>query len=86
VIYLGQTLPFSELIFAHEVHKPDFIFSILTSVPANEEVQPYVDRLCSQFPETQILLTGYQVVGQDIQTGPNAAIINKTEDLVDYLH
>jgi MerR family transcriptional regulator, light-induced transcriptional regulator len=86
VIYLGQTLPLSELIFAHEVHKPDFIFSILTSVPANEEVQPYVDRLCSQFPETQILLTGYQVVGQDIQTGPNAAIINKTEDLVDYLH
>ncbi|AXE17772.1 helix-turn-helix-type transcriptional regulator [Runella rosea] len=86
VIYLGQTLPFNELIFAHEVHKPDFIFSILTSVPANEEVQPYVDRLCSQFPETQILLTGYQVVGQDIQTGPNAAIINKTEDLVDYLH
>ncbi len=86
VIYLGQTLPFNELIFAHEVHKPDFIFSILTSVPANEEVQPYVDRLCSQFPKTQILLTGYQVVGQDIQTGPNAAIINKTEDLVDYLH
>jgi len=86
VIYLGQTLPFNELIFAHEVHKPDFIFSILTSVPANEEVQPYVDRLCSQFPETQILLTGYQVVGQDIQTGPNAAIINKTEDLVAYLH
>jgi DNA-binding transcriptional MerR regulator len=86
VIYLGQTLPFNELVFAHEVHKPDFIFSILTSVPANEEVQPYVDRLCSQFPETQILLTGYQVVGQDIQTGPNAAIINKTEDLVDYLH
>ncbi len=85
VIYLGQTLPFNELVFAHEVHKPEFIFSTITSVPANEEVQPYVDRLCRQFPDTHILLTGYQVVGQDIQTGPNVTIINKTEDLVAFL-
>ncbi|WP_428657868.1 MerR family transcriptional regulator [Runella sp.] len=86
VIYLGQTLPFSELVFAYETHKPDFIFSTITSAPANEEVQPYVDRLCRQFPETQILLTGYQVVGQDIKMSPNAAVINKTEDLVEFLH
>jgi DNA-binding transcriptional MerR regulator len=85
VVYLGQTLPFSELIFACDVHKPDYIFSAITSVPANDEIQPYVDRLSQQFPDTQILLTGYQVVGQDIQLGSNCTIINKINDLIELL-
>ncbi len=85
VVYLGQTLPFTELMFAYDVHKPDFIFSTITSVPANDEVQLYVDRLCKQFPDSKILLTGYQVIGQDIQLEPNATIINKTSDLVELL-
>jgi MerR family transcriptional regulator, light-induced transcriptional regulator len=81
VIYLGQTLPFNELVFAHNVHKPDYIFTTITSVPAHDEVQPYVTRLCQQFPDTHILLTGYQVIGQDIETLDNCTIVNKIEDL-----
>ena len=84
-MYLGQTLPFTELKFAYDVHKPDFIFSTITSVPSNDEVQPYVDRLCKQFPDSKILLTGYQVIGQDIELQSNAIIINKTSDLVEIL-
>jgi len=82
VIYLGQTLPFNELIFAYDVHKPDYIFSAITSAPANDEIQPYVDRLSQQFPDAKILLTGYQVVGQDVQLGNNCTIINKINDLI----
>ena len=84
VIYLGQTLPFNELVFAYDVHKPDYIFASITSVPSNEEVQGYVTKLCQQFPEAQFLLTGYQVVGQDIEIGSNCSIINKLEDLYEY--
>lgn len=84
VIYLGQTLPFNELVFAYDVHKPDYIFASITSVPSNEEVQGYVTKLCQQFPEAQILLTGYQVVGQDIKVGANCSIINKLDDLYEY--
>ena len=85
VIYLGQTLPFKELVFAHDIHKPDYIFSSITSVPYDDEIQPYVDKLCQAFPDSRILLTGYQVVGQDIQTKSNCTIINKIEDLIDIL-
>lgn len=85
VIYLGQTLPFNELVFAHNVHKPDYIFTTITSVPAHDEVQPYVTRLCQQFPDTHILLTGYQVVGQDIETLDNCTVVNKIEDLAPML-
>jgi len=85
VVYLGQTLPFNELVFAYEVHKPDYIFASITSVPANDEVQAYVTKLCQQFPDARILLTGYQVIGQDIEVGSNCTIINKLEDLIDLL-
>ncbi len=82
VIYLGQSLPFNELMFAHKLHKPDFIFTVLTAVPSNHEVQPFVNRLATVFPESEILLTGYQVVGQDIDTPENVTIINQINELM----
>ncbi|MCK8492067.1 MULTISPECIES: MerR family transcriptional regulator [Spirosoma] len=82
VIYLGQSLPFNELVFAYNVHKPDYLLTALTSVPANHEVQPYVDRLVKSFPDVHLLLMGYQVVGQDIDIPENATIINQIEDLI----
>ncbi|AKD57847.1 MerR family transcriptional regulator [Spirosoma radiotolerans] len=82
VIYLGQNLPLNELVFAHQIHQPDYIFTVLTSVPANHEVQPFVNRMAKAFPNSQILLTGYQVVGQDIETPGNTAIINQINELM----
>ncbi len=83
VIYLGQSLPFNELAFAYRLHKPDYIFTVLTSVPANHEVQPFVDRLATTFPNAQMLLTGYQVVGQDIVSSDNTLIISQINELLD---
>ncbi len=82
VIYLGQNLPLNELIFAYNVHRPDVIFTAITSVPSNHNVQPYINRLASQFPDAQLLFTGYQVVGQDINMPENGLIINNIDGLV----
>jgi len=82
VIYLGQSLPFNELVFAYNVHRPDYIFTAITSVPSNNEVQPYVDRMAKSFPESHMLFTGYQIVGQDINMPENATVINQIEDLI----
>lgn len=82
VIYLGQSLPFSELVFAYNVHKPDYVFSAITSVPSSNEVQAYVNKLGAQFPESHLLLTGYQVVGQDLQMPDNGTIVNTIDDLI----
>lgn len=82
VIYLGQTLPFNEIDFAYKLHNPDYLFTSVTSVPSSSEIQSYVDKLAGHFPEATILLTGYQIVGQDIRTSDNTIIINKIEDLM----
>ena len=82
VVYLGQNLPFDELELVYQRYKPDCIFTVLTSSLSNHDVQPYVNRLGATFPNTQILMTGYQVVGQDIETPDNTKIINQISDLI----
>ena len=83
VIYLGQSLPFNELNFAHGIHKPDYIFTVITSVPGQNEIQKYVYKLAKEFPSSKILLTGYQVVGQDIDCPDNVEIITQIKYLMD---
>ncbi len=85
VIYLGQSLPFSELAFAYNIHKPDYIFTMITTAPASDDVQGYVNQLASAFPSSKILLTGYQIVGQDIETADNVVVINKIDDLLEVI-
>lgn len=84
VIYLGQTLPFNELIFVCELHKPDFIYTSIISTPGQEDVQFFVDKLCNQFPDTKILMTGYQVIGQDLDVRhSNCTIITNIRQLTE---
>lgn len=82
VVYLGQSLPFKELEHVYQLRQPDYVFTAFTTAPANHEVQPFIDRLAETFPKAKFLLTGYQVVGQDISTPDNVLIINQITDLL----
>jgi MerR family transcriptional regulator, light-induced transcriptional regulator len=82
VIYLGQSMPFSELEFICKHHKPDYLFSAITSVPGQEDIQKYVNKLANSFPDIMVLLTGYQVVGQGIDLAKNIDIIMNVNQLV----
>lgn len=84
-VYLGQSLPYMDLVSIYELHKPDFIFSILTTVPGPSEIQSYVDRLSESFSDSQILLTGFQVIGQDIECPENITIFNRLEQLIEFV-
>ncbi len=83
VIYLGQSLPFSELVFACALHKPDYVFSVITTVPGQDEIQRYVYKLAKELPNVKILLTGYQVVGQDIDCPDNVEVITQITHLME---
>lgn len=82
-IYLGQSLPFDDLVDTYKNHKPDYLVSVLTSVPGPNEIQRYIKRLSEAFKDATVLLSGYQVVGQDIDTPKNVIILNKVDDLIE---
>ena len=62
VLYFGQNLPLADLIKAYEGFKPDYFCTIITSVPAREQLQSYLDCLAAQFPDSTFFVSGYQFV------------------------
>lgn len=84
VIYLGQSMPFSELQFICQLHKPDCLFTVITSTPGQDEIQQYVNKLGDSFPEVKILLTGYQVIAQGIDLPNNAEVVNNVRQLMEF--
>ncbi|MEH0157830.1 MerR family transcriptional regulator [Limibacter armeniacum] len=85
VIYLGQSLPLPELSKVYGYHKPDYLLTVLTSAPDLNFVQRYIDNVAESFPEAQILMSGYQVVGQDMDLPENVEVIPHVKYLVDYV-
>lgn len=81
-IYLGQSLPLVDLEAVCHLHQPDYILSILTTMPGPGEIQHYVNTLSRKFPDSQILLTGFQVIGQDVHCPSNVRIFSRLEQLI----
>ncbi len=80
--YLGQSLPLKDLRRIINIQKPDYLFTIITTTPGPANIQDYVDELATAFSDIELLLTGYQVVGQDIQAPENVTIFAKIDDLI----
>lgn len=85
VVYLGQNLPFQDLRQVYDYHKPNYLFTIVTTSPGQSGIQKYINNLSSSFPEAQILLTGYQVVGQDLNFPANTHLFNRVDELIGFI-
>lgn len=84
-IYLGQSLPVQDLVEVYDIHKPDYIISVITSTPGPAHIQDYVNGLSEKFPDCQILLTGYQVIGQDLMQPDNVEIFTRIDQLISFV-
>jgi DNA-binding transcriptional MerR regulator len=85
VIYLGQSLPFEDVKVAHGIYDPDYVLCFATTSPGQSEIQQYLDMMAIALPETQILLSGYQIVAQDLELAPNMHVITNIDDLINLL-
>lgn len=81
VIYLGQSLPISELTFAIDFYKANFIFTAITSSPNAEKVQPFLEDISKKFEKINIFVTGYQVINKKLNFEKNVTLISTVEEL-----
>jgi len=86
VIYLGQDISLADLKDACNIHSPDYIFTMITETFAKEPVQHYVDKLSENFPETNILLSGYQMVAQQVSARSNVSILRSLQATLHFLN
>ena len=84
-IYLGQSLPLPDLEEVYELHKPDFIITVITTTPGPGEIQQYVNTISEKFNESTILLSGFQVIGQDLNLPGNVDIFNRLDELIAFV-
>lgn len=83
VVYLGQSLPFEELVLAHEIHQPDYILSVFTSQPNPDEMPGYLNQLVEKMPNTNFLLTGYQLLAMGQRIPQSIQVLRNFQDLID---
>lgn len=86
VVYIGQDINLSDLKDAYLILRPDYIFTMITETFSKEPVQKYVDRLADNFPDCQILLSGYQVVAQKVDPADNISILKSLEQTMQLLN
>ena len=83
VIYIGQDISIGDLKDAYKILHPDYIFTMITETFAKEPVQQYVDKLANNFPDCQILLSGYQVVAQKVNVSENVSILRSLDQTLE---
>lgn len=86
VIYIGQEMSLSDLKDAYDIHQPDYIFTMISETFTKEPIQSYVDKMGETFIESQILLTGYQVVKQPIEHAANVTILKSLHQMITFLN
>lgn len=85
VIYLGQNTPNEDLNAVYAMHQPDYLMTVVTTSPSAEQIQEYLDNLSERFSEAKILVSGYQVIGQDLRLPSNVEQLNYIRDIKEML-
>ncbi len=57
--YLGQMVPYKDLVSICALHNPEIIITAITTSPSAEDVQGYLNRLCKERPKSRILASGH---------------------------
>lgn len=75
VFYLGQMVPFEDLLHVADIHKPDIFLTIFTANLANENIEEHLQKLYQKFPASRIITGGMQFKINQINVPPNTKII-----------
>lgn len=86
VIYLGQNVPLENLESIYQLKKPNYLLTILSPTYRKWNPEQYAEKIAEQFPRTQILLTGYQVVKKPFELPGNVKILESLQTTIDFLN
>lgn len=85
VIYIGNYISLTDLKDAYQIHQPDYIYTIISETFTKPLVKDYVDSLATNFPQTRILLSGYQVMSQNVQSARNYNVLANLDETIQFL-
>lgn len=85
VIYLGQSVPFADLVKVCGISQPQLIVSVFTQPLKDVSIEEYLSDLGNKLPKQQIHLSGYQIVNYNGNLPKNIRIFKNPADFVQLL-
>lgn len=85
VIYIGQNMSLDDLRDVQDIHKPDFVFTIITESFSRQSVARYLEEVSARFGSAKILVSGYQVVVQKFVPNANTVVLKNLQEASAYI-
>lgn len=85
VIYIGQNMSIDDLRDVYQIHKPDFIYTIISETFTRQSIDKYLDQLAYHFKESKILVSGYQAITQKFTPNFNTSILKSLDETIVFL-
>lgn len=85
VLYLGKDISINDLRDAFLIHQPDYLYTIITETFMGDSVQKYVTELMNTFESCDILLSGYQVITNNIKSDKNVTVLKSLDQTIQYI-
>ncbi len=79
VVYLGQSVPFSDVEEVVRVRKVDYLFTYFVAALNKQELPEYIQKLSAAFPGKKIFVTGLQIRDEEIVLPKNIFFVKNTE-------
>jgi MerR family transcriptional regulator, light-induced transcriptional regulator len=85
VIYIGQNMSIDDLRDVYQIHKPDYMYTMITETFTRQPVARYIDLISNTFPASKILLSGYQIVSQKVESASNVLVLKSIQETISFL-
>lgn len=84
-IYLGQSIPFVDLVQVVKAHKPDYLVTAFVATLDEEALSNYLNKLGETFPEQIIITSGYQISQFTGKLPKNVVKTDNVQDFIEYV-
>lgn len=81
-IYLGQSVPYSDIKMVSNLHSPEYLITVLTCSLTDISIEDYLIKLSKDFQTQNILVSGYQVINNTIPIPSKIKLFNSPQDLL----
>jgi len=86
VVYLGSSVMIEDLYQIYKLHEPDAVFTALTTTNPKVPVEVFVQTLVRNFPGTDIILTGSQILmSRDLKPHEQVHVLSDPQEFIDLL-
>lgn len=85
VVNLGLEVALKDVILAMQTLKPDYVFTIVNREIPRQSLQNYVNQISKNLLNSQLILTGYQVVSQVIEWPESVRILRDLNESISFI-